>query len=159
MAGQGVRLENMVFQELEDVEDVVAAVIHGIVLRTCDDSCKLISKSRTEFTTEYYTDSDGNRQSRQVPHYRSNPGGRRGRDGRDGSAPTWTLSAGPNGRNGSARINVEDSAGTAKSYANRYHLVVKSFEVVDENNDGIYEPGEYLIVKNIIVHNQGMQPS
>ena len=94
-----------------------------------------------------------------MPHHKYNRGGSRGPDGRNGKAITWALSAGPNGRNGTARINVEDSGGTTKSYVNRYHLVVKSFEVVDENKDGIYEPGEYLIVKNIIVHNQGMQPS
>jgi hypothetical protein len=41
------------------------------------------------------------------------------------------------------------------SYVNRYFLFVESFEVVDENNDGINEPGEYLIVKNIIVRNNG----
>jgi hypothetical protein len=34
-------------------------------------------------------------------------------------------------------------------------MVVDSFEVVDENNDGINEPGEHLIVKNIIVRNDG----
>lgn len=34
-------------------------------------------------------------------------------------------------------------------------MVVKSFEVYDENHDGINEPGEYLIVKNIIVRNEG----
>jgi len=41
------------------------------------------------------------------------------------------------------------------SYSSRYHLIVESFEVVDENNDGINEPGEYLIVKNISVRNDG----
>jgi hypothetical protein len=45
--------------------------------------------------------------------------------------------------------------GAEHSYLARYHLVVKSFEVFDENSDGVNEPGEYLIVKNIIVHNQG----
>jgi hypothetical protein len=44
---------------------------------------------------------------------------------------------------------------TIMSYVNRYFLLVESFEVVDENNDGINEPGEYLIVKNIIVRNNG----
>jgi hypothetical protein len=42
-----------------------------------------------------------------------------------------------------------------KSYVSRYQLVVDSFEVVDENSDGINEPGEYLFVRNIIIRNDG----
>lgn len=45
--------------------------------------------------------------------------------------------------------------GTTRSYPDRYRLVVDGFEVVDENNDGINEPGEHLIVENIIVRNHG----
>jgi hypothetical protein len=33
--------------------------------------------------------------------------------------------------------------------------VVKDFDVIDENNDGINEPGEHLIVRNIVVRNAG----
>jgi hypothetical protein len=34
-----------------------------------------------------------------------------------------------------------------------------SFDVVDENDDGIFEPGEHLLVKNIRVQNTGGMPS
>ncbi|KAK0708516.1 hypothetical protein B0H67DRAFT_590447 [Lasiosphaeris hirsuta] len=44
-------------------------------------------------------------------------------------------------------------------YPSRYNLVVKEFEVTDENDDGINEPGEHLIISNIVVTNTGGMPS
>jgi len=44
---------------------------------------------------------------------------------------------------------------TEGTYTSRYRLIVKSFDVIDENEDGINEPGEYLHVKNIVVENTG----
>ena len=38
-------------------------------------------------------------------------------------------------------------------------LKVVSFDVEDENQDGINEPGEHIIVKNLIVENVGMYES
>ena len=32
---------------------------------------------------------------------------------------------------------------------------MESFETVDENNDAVNEPGEYLVVKNIVIRNDG----
>lgn len=46
---------------------------------------------------------------------------------------------------------------STRSYPDRYRLVVLGFDVIDENNDGINEPGEHIVVKNIIVRNQGEQ--
>ena len=45
--------------------------------------------------------------------------------------------------------------GKTTSYSDRYHLTVESFDVVDENKDGINEPGEYIFVRNIVVKNEG----
>lgn len=67
------------------------------------------------------------------------------------------LKNGSDGQNGRTKIDVVMNNGTSKSFVSRYHLVVDSFEIVDENDDGINEPGEYLIVKNIMVRNIGKQ--
>jgi hypothetical protein len=45
--------------------------------------------------------------------------------------------------------------GTEATYPTRYDLKVVSFDIVDENEDGIFEPGEHLLVKNIRVQNTG----
>jgi hypothetical protein len=88
-----------------------------------------------------------------------NPGGRGGPGGNGGRFPASTLTAGRPGPNGNTDIEVVMENGSTRSYPDRYRLVVVGFDVVDENNDGINEPGEHLIVKNIIVRNQGKQIS
>ena len=35
-----------------------------------------------------------------------------------------------------------------------YKFKVVSFKVVDENDDGVYEPGEHVLVSDVIVQNQ-----
>jgi hypothetical protein len=44
---------------------------------------------------------------------------------------------------------------TESTYPSIYQLKVVSFDVVDENEDGVNEPGEHLLVKNIRVENTG----
>ena len=44
-------------------------------------------------------------------------------------------------------------------YPSRYMLEVVDFKVTDENGDGINEPGEHLIVSDIVIRNTGMMPS
>ena len=122
-------------------------------------SSELKTRSRTEEETESYVDENGENQTRTVTTRHRNPGGSDGRDGSSGSRPRFKLSAGSDGRDGSGSISVASNNGMGHSYLARYHLVVKSFEVFDENSDGVNEPGEYLIVKNIIVHNEGKPPS
>lgn len=51
-----------------------------------------------------------------------------------------------------------DKDGGVMTYSNRFKLAVQSFDIVDENNDGINEPGEYLFVNNIVVRNEGKSP-
>jgi hypothetical protein len=44
---------------------------------------------------------------------------------------------------------------TEATYPDRYRLTVASFDVVDENEDNINEPGEHLIVRNVRIENKG----
>jgi hypothetical protein len=45
------------------------------------------------------------------------------------------------------------------TYPGVYRLQVTKFDIIDENEDGINEPGEHLIVHNIRVKNHGGMPS
>jgi hypothetical protein len=45
------------------------------------------------------------------------------------------------------------------TYPSPYTLQVVKFDIIDENEDGINEPGEHLIVHNIRVRNAGGMPS
>jgi hypothetical protein len=45
------------------------------------------------------------------------------------------------------------------TYPSPYSLQVVKFDIIDENEDGINEPGEHLIVHNIRVRNAGGMPS
>ena len=106
---------------------------------------------RTEY--EYRTDAYGDTRTDVI--YRSRASGHSGRWGSPGR-PAWTyLTPGSPGANGIAEIKVIKNDQTNVSYSDRYRIIVDSFSVVDENNDGINEPGEYLIVKNILVSNRG----
>ena len=65
------------------------------------------------------------------------------------------LSGGVGGANGTCQIKVVRHDLTKATYPSRYRIEVLSFDVVDENEDGINEPGEYLRVQNIRVRNSG----
>ncbi|KAK3381208.1 hypothetical protein B0H63DRAFT_560930 [Podospora didyma] len=88
-----------------------------------------------------------------------NRGGSGGAGGRAGYRPTDELYPGRNGPAGSGQIIVLYRDGTSASYASRFILEVVSFDVQDENDDGINEPGEHLIVSNIVMKNTGQMPS
>jgi hypothetical protein len=57
------------------------------------------------------------------------------------------LAGGAAGVNGSSQIKILRGNGTEATYPTRYELKVVSFDVVDENQDGINEPGDQLFVK------------
>jgi hypothetical protein len=90
---------------------------------------------------------------------RSRPAGATGNPGRPGIRPSTLLSGGRHGPNGSAQIRVLQRDGTERYYPRAYELEVTGFDVVDENMDGINEPGEHLIVQNIRVKNKGTTQS
>lgn len=69
--------------------------------------------------------------------------------------PATFLSAGQSGKQGSSQIRIVRDDLTEATYPKRYVLNVTHFDVVDENEDGINEPGEHIIVSNIKVKNTG----
>ena len=82
---------------------------------------------------------------------RGNPGsnGRLGRDGNSGSDGKQALVGGIAWVVYSKEGNVLQQAGT------RYDIEVKNFEIVDENNDGVFEPNERIAVSEVLVMNVG----
>ncbi|KAM7203108.1 hypothetical protein V8F33_002456 [Rhypophila sp. PSN 637] len=82
------------------------------------------------------------------------PGAPNGMNGYRGRAVNLPLSDGQSGTDGFCQIKLCRKGGAkAEMYSGRYELVVRSFDIIDENEDGIYEPGEFLIVENIVIRN------
>jgi hypothetical protein len=52
-------------------------------------------------------------------------------------------------------VTVVRNGDPPETYTSRYQLKVRGFRVMDENEDGINEPGESLHVTNIQVQNTG----
>lgn len=67
-----------------------------------------------------------------------------------------TASSGPNG---SVQIKVIRGDLSEATYPGVYCLQVTKFDIIDENEDGINEPGEHIHVHNIRVKNVGAMPS
>lgn len=78
-----------------------------------------------------------------------------GAEGRRGDVPVIPLFAGADGRPGEATIVVTSKTGIEKSYQSRYQLELVDFDVEDENEDGIFEPGEHIFICRIRVKNTG----
>lgn len=72
-----------------------------------------------------------------------------------GRASVDPLHPGRDGPPGFSQITVLFDDGTSAAYHSRYMLEVVEFDVLDENGDGIYEPGEHIIVSNIVIKNTG----
>ncbi|KAH7133667.1 hypothetical protein EDB81DRAFT_949960 [Dactylonectria macrodidyma] len=98
-----------------------------------------------------WTDGNGNRQSY--------PAGSNGSSGRPGIKPSTHLNQGRAGPNGSVQIKVIRGDLTEATYPSVYSLQVVGFDIIDENQDGINEPGEHITVHNIRVKNVGGMPS
>ncbi|CAM1508808.1 Fc.00g025470.m01.CDS01 [Cosmosporella sp. VM-42] len=111
--------------------------------------------SWTERQIRSWTDSYGNTQSGYYDTYHSRPPGWAGPNGPSGRNYTTTLSAGQGGEDGFCQIKVIRDCSKDEICTGRYQLVVRSFDVIDENDDGINEPGEFLLVTNIVVENIG----
>ncbi len=111
--------------------------------------------SYTWTETDSYTDSSGQQQLRTTSH--SNSGGRRGFDGRNGAHADGSPKPGPRGRAGRFTIEVNEN-GASRSYPSRYDLRLVSFTHRNENDDGVYEPGEKAYIGGITVENTGGMP-
>jgi hypothetical protein len=88
-------------------------------------------------------------------YYRQRAPGAPGAQGVQGAQPSSYLMGGRGGKEGSIQIRVLNNDLTEGTYGGTYELEVVSFDVLDENDDGINEPGEYLLVRNIKVKNKG----
>ncbi|KAI3317030.1 hypothetical protein HD806DRAFT_551191 [Xylariaceae sp. AK1471] len=82
-----------------------------------------------------------------------------GSNGYSGTPSTSVLHNGVDGLQGKVTIVVEKSDGSRQEYSSLYSLALTDFDVEDENGDGIFEPGEHLFVRRIIVRNSGGMPS
>ncbi|CAM1507669.1 Fc.00g073100.m01.CDS01 [Cosmosporella sp. VM-42] len=89
----------------------------------------------------------------------SRPGGRNGSNGSPGIRPSTYLSGGKSGANGSVQIKIIRGDLTEATYPGIYSLQVVGFDIIDENQDSINEPGEHILVHNIRVQNVGGMPS
>lgn len=115
--------------------------------------------SWTETHSHTMTDSNGYSHTKYYNTYHSRPGAPSGPDGPPGIGPHEPLYDGRSGRNGRSQIRVLNNDLTEGIYTSRYQLVIKSFDVVDKNMDGINEPGEFLHVQNIRIQNIGKKVS
>ena len=82
------------------------------------------------------------------------PGGN-GHDGRPGAIQTTPLVSGCSGEDGTVSIHVRNHDGSTARYESCYQLELVDFDVEDENGDGIFEPGEHIIVRRIRIRNSG----
>ena len=78
-----------------------------------------------------------------------------GRDGKPGVMITDPLFPGERGPLGVASIFVRYHDGTTSRYDRRYQLELVDFAIEDENGDGIFEPGEHILIRHIRVRNTG----
>lgn len=94
----------------------------------------------------------------QVPTYttRHRPGASDGKVGASGRTPATSLNVGQNGLDGTGSIHVRNDEGSISTYHSKFEFQLLGFDVVDENDDGVFEPHECVIVKNIRIKNSGM---
>ncbi len=89
----------------------------------------------------------------------SNPGGFDGSNGRDGATRNNPVSGGPPGPNGKFEVIVQNEDGSSDTYERPYNLELRSFTMLDENRDGIFEFGERVLISGITVKNVGQMPT
>jgi hypothetical protein len=106
--------------------------------------------------TDTRTGSDGRRESVTTRH--TNHGGSRGRRGRDGADGAARVSVGADGADGRVAIEVERD-GVITTYAERYELRLRGFTHADASGDGVYEPGDRVVVSALAVENVGGMPT
>ena len=75
------------------------------------------------------------------------------RRGRDGLRQTLASKGGLSGISGQVTIVVRNLDGTDNAYEEPWKLRLVSFDIEDENGDGVFEPGENMIVRRIRISN------
>lgn len=82
--------------------------------------------------------------------------GLNGENGHSGAPCSIELHSGLDGLRGNVAIVVQRSDGSQQEYSSLYSLELIDFDVEDENGDGVFEPGEHLLIRRITVQNSGM---
>jgi len=109
---------------------------------------------------------DGGRGGSGGPAQNGRPGGPRGQDGRrgrdgprgaDGRAGPSGRSGrdGQEGRNGNTYIHIYDNGRHIKTVSDRFEAGTVTYEIHDDNDDGIFEPASEFIVDNFEFTNTG----
>lgn len=106
-----------------------------------------IERSR-DGTKEYHYTMNGS----QGPSGRGGECGSNGQRGRDASSGSKGKQA-PVG--GIAWVVYSMQGGVLQQAGTRYDIEVKNYEVIDENNDGVFEPNERIAVSEVLVTNVG----
>ena len=107
------------------------------------------------------TDSQGNTtySTETTTHYHSNSGGMSGYSGSTGRRATSTLHKGADGINGPLFINVLGESGEVSTYQSRYNLALINYNIAPEDQDGILEPGEKVMIQQLTLKNTGGMPT
>lgn len=88
--------------------------------------------------------------------YHSKPAGWNGSNGWGGVPHLSSLHDGSHGLNGTFSFFVRRRNGNREQYHGCYNLTLSAFEMVDDNDDGIYEPGEHVLIRGIQIYNSGI---
>jgi hypothetical protein len=82
-----------------------------------------------------------------------------GKDGESGASMTTPLVKGWRGGEGTVTIAVQHHNGDTLRYTSSWALELVSFEIEDDNDDGIFEPGDFLHIRRVTVRNVGGMPT
>ncbi|MCB0356678.1 MAG: hypothetical protein KDD40_06705, partial [Bdellovibrionales bacterium] len=133
---------------------------------TCSETrSRSVSRSsrNADGSTSYYTDYETYTVSvsctKTVTDHHYNSGGSTGPRGRGGSSGTGNTSSGSKGQDGSFRFIVKSEDGKEITYTRTFELRLRSYQVIDEDGNGIYEPGETVRIYNIVVENAAQMPT
>jgi hypothetical protein len=100
---------------------------------------------------------------REVPKYKtySKPAARKGADGPRGWAPKSHLHSGNPGNSGHGSFVVFDPYDSLadQTYTSPFEFRLVDFDVADENNDGIFEPGECALISTLQIENANTSSS
>ena len=104
--------------------------------------------------TYWVTGPDGESKSIDVP------GGSSGNYGPDGHTPATVLRPGRNGGDGNVTYTLVRENGAQETYRSVYELQLQGFEIstLEEQDDDVLEPGERLVLTNLVVKNVGEMP-
>ncbi|KAK0669848.1 hypothetical protein QBC41DRAFT_346031 [Cercophora samala] len=111
------------------------------------------------YVAAVHTNANGQHYTEYATRYHSRPAGRGGPGGMAGRTPNDLLYPGQDGQMGYSEVIVNYRDGRRGVFPSRYMLEVVDFKVHDENGDGINEPGERLIISDIVIKNTGQMPS